>query len=411
MHDVQVRREEGQTMKIVHTSDWHIGKRLDQYSLVPAHEKFLSWLTDELLPSEKPDLVVVAGDIYDRAVPPTEAIELFEYTLSKIRGLGIKMLITSGNHDSRVRLGTNTRFLESSGLHFRTRLNQIQNPIEIESNDFNLLAYGIPYIEPDVDTGEEAHQWQVPATQRDVLLEAMRRINLDVAARQRSISKPLKVLVGSHAFIVGASKSDGERNIKVGTLGEAPSDVFVGADYVAMGHLHGPKHGIKSPKGSVLRYSGSPIPFSFSERDHLKQVLIVEIDSMGVKEEKILSCEIPQLRKMQQFEGTLTELIGKKFPETADWVKAIVVDSKETPNIFETLKRKFPNLLEMEFRSKDIDHNTLSSTGAQLREMAVEDVTRRFVQRVSGEIASKAVAAAIDDCCSNVKIQNSAVNK
>lgn len=398
-------------MKIVHTSDWHIGKRLDQQSLAPAHEKFLTWLTDELLPSELPDLVVVAGDIYDRAVPPTEAIEIFEDTLSKIKSLGIKMLITSGNHDSRVRLGTNTRFMENSGLFFRTRLSQVDKPLELDGGNFNLLAYGIPYIEPDVDTGEAAHQWQVPATQSDVLLEAMRRINEDVKNRQKLISKPLKVLVGSHAFIVGATKSDSERNIKVGTLGEARSDVFAGADYVAMGHLHGSKHGIRAPKGSVLRYSGSPIPFSFSERDHLKQVLIVEIDSKGVREEKVLTCEVPQVRRMQQFEGTLAELLSRKFTETEDWVKVIIQDPKVNNDVFETLKRKFPNLLEMEFTRQASGSEKADTAGVLLRELSPEDVTRRFVQRITDAKPTKEVGSAIDDCCTTLKIENSAVLK
>jgi exonuclease SbcD len=398
-------------MKILHTSDWHIGKRLDQQSLMPSHDKFLTWLTDELLPSELPDLIVVAGDIYDRAVPPTDAIEIFEETLAKIRSLGIKMLITSGNHDSRVRLGTNTRFMESSGLFFRTRLNQVDKPLIIESDEFNLLAYGIPYIEPDVDTGEADHQWKVPATQSDVLLEAMRLINLDAAKRQKSVSKPLKVLVGSHAFIVGATKSDSERNIKVGTLGEARSDVFEGADYVAMGHLHGSKHGIRAPKGSVLRYSGSPIPFSFSERDHVKQVLIVEIDSKGVKEEKIVIHEVPQVRRMQQFEGTLAELNGRKFPETEDWVKVIILDPKVKNDVFETLKRKFPNLLEMEFKRHVGNGDKGDSSGVQLRELTPEDVTRRFVQRITESKPTKEVAAAIDGCCTTLKIEKSAVLK
>jgi exonuclease SbcD len=398
-------------MRIIHTSDWHIGKRLNQQSLTSSHEMFFDWLVDDVLTNQKPDLLVVSGDIYDRAVPPTDAIELFEDTLARIRSLGVKTLITSGNHDSRVRLGTNTRFMESSGLFFRTRLNQVDKPLVIEGEDFDLLAYGIPYIEPDVDTGDAEHQWKVPATQSDVLLEAMRRINLDVALRQKNTSKPLKVLVGSHAFIVGAVKSDSERNIKVGTLGEARSDVFAGADYVAMGHLHGSKHGIKAPDGSVLRYSGSPIPFSFSERDHLKQVLGVDINANGIKEEGIESHEVPQIRKMKQFEGTLEDLLGRKFEGTDDWVKVVILDPKVEKDVFDTLKRKFPNLLELDFKRNSIgDQNSIAFAG-QLRELSPEEVTRRFVQRVTEKEPSAEVETAIDDCCTTVKIENSAVNK
>ena len=109
-------------MRILHTSDWHLGKRLNSESLQDAHEKFLAWFTTDLLTEEKPDLIVVSGDIYDRAVPSTESIELFEDTLARLHSAKIPVLITAGNHDSRVRLGTNTRFMANAGLHFRTRI-------------------------------------------------------------------------------------------------------------------------------------------------------------------------------------------------------------------------------------------------------------------------------------------------
>ena len=398
-------------MRILHTSDWHLGRRIDQHSLAEPHERFLSWLTDELLPEEKPDLIVVAGDIYDRAIPPTDAIELFEDTLSKIRELKIQTLITSGNHDSRIRLGTNTRFMESSGLHFRTRLNQVAIPVVIEHGEVILLAYGIPYIEPDVDTGDAPHQWNVAATQTDVLQEAMRLINLDVEARKKKSAKVVKVTVASHAFVMGASASDSERNIKVGGLGQADAGVFEGADYVAMGHLHGPKHSIKAAGSTVLRYSGSPIPFSFSERDHLKQVLMLTIDEKGVDHKSIEVCEVPQTRKMQQFEGTLSELTSSKFPATENWVKIVLTDQKILDDAGVTLRRKFPNLLELEFRRFVIGNSDSGRDGVLLSDLSPEEVTRRFVARVTAEKPTKSVADAIDDCCAMVNSENIQVNK
>jgi exonuclease SbcD len=197
-------------MRILHTSDWHIGRRLHGESLAASHENFLNWLHSDVIAETKPELLVVSGDIYDRGVPPTEAIELFEDTLAEINKYGIQVLITSGNHDSRVRLGSNTRFMSGLGLHFRTRLHEIDKPVVIPSDDFELLAYGIPYLEPDVDAG----QWQVEASQSAVLAEAMRLINADVENRKKQSSKPLCVLVATHAFVEGATKSDSERNIK-----------------------------------------------------------------------------------------------------------------------------------------------------------------------------------------------------
>ena len=397
-------------LKILHTSDWHLGKKLDQYSLAEAHEKFLQDLVELVLKDMRPDLLVVAGDIYDRPVAQTESINLLEDTLARIADLKIPCLITSGNHDSRIRLGTNTRFMRNQGLHFRTRREQISDPVTIEDEDFTLLSYGIPYLEPDADTGDEEHLWHVKATQADVLRYAMSLINRDVAERQKKNSKPIKVLVASHAFIVGGKSSDSERNTKVGTLGEAPSSVFEGADYVAMGHLHGAKHEISSPGSMVLRYSGSPIAYSFSERDHEKQLLLVNITKDGVSEE-IQSIPINPWRRMRQFEGTFDELKSNKISPTDDWVKVVLTDTELPMDIEKTLRRKFANLVEIDFKKLHVDDSFAGQGGVALSKLAPSEVMRRFVQHVTTNPTNPDLEKAIDDCCDAMNLLTVAVNK
>jgi exonuclease SbcD len=399
-------------MRILHTSDWHIGRRLHGESLAASHEKFLQWLHSEVIAEVKPELLVVSGDIYDRGVPPTEAIELFEDTLAEINKFGIQVLITSGNHDSRVRLGSNTRFMSGLGLHFRTRLHEVAKPVVVPSDDFDLLAYGIPYLEPDVDAG----QWQVEASQSAVLAEAMRRINEDVESRRKQSSKQLRILVATHAFVEGATKSDSERNIKdirVGGLGQTSAAVFAGADYVAMGHIHRPhsKNEIKGPGSTLLRYSGSPIPFSFSERDDEKQVLQIEISKDGVKDSGIETLAAPKLRGMKQIEGTMAELISDKHAATDDWLKVVLTDQEIPINVFDTLKRKFENLLDLETRITTDGVVGRNQDGVLLQNLTPEEVTRRFVARVTKEEASELIASAIDDCCADVRLTLTQVNK
>jgi exonuclease SbcD len=404
-------------MRIIHTSDWHIGRRLHGESLAPSHEKFLQWLHSEVISGVKPELLVVSGDIYDRGVPPTEAIELFEDTLAEINKFGIQVLITSGNHDSRVRLGSNTRFMSGMGMHFRTRLKDVSSPVEIPGDDFTLLAYGIPYLEPDVDAGSDTErQWQVEPSQTAVLAEAMRRINLDVEARRASASKPLRVLVATHAFVEGATKSDSERNIKdirVGGLGQTNASVFAGADYVAMGHIHRPhsKSEIKGPGSTLLRYSGSPIPFSFSERDHEKLVLQVDITKDGVKDSEIEALPAPTIRGMKQIEGTMEQLMSDQHKETSDWLKVVLTDNEIPINVFDTLKRKFDHLLDLETRITTDGVVGKNQDGVLLQNLTPEEVTRRFVAKVTNGEASDAVSNAIDDCCSEVRVALSQVNK
>ena len=404
-------------MKILHTSDWHIGRRLHGESLVASHEQFLTWLHSEVIGDVKPDLLVVAGDIYDRGIPPTEAIELFEDTLAEINKHGIQVLITSGNHDSRVRLGSNTRFMSGLGLHFRTRLHEVAKPVIVPSDDFDLLAYGIPYLEPDIDTGPDLErQWQVEASQQAALAEAMRRINLDVKSREAKSSKPLRVVVATHAFVEGATKSDSERNIKdirVGGLGQANASVFAGADYVAMGHIHRPhaKSEIKGPGSTLLRYSGSPMPFSFSERNDEKQVLQIEITADGVKDSGIQSIQAPKIRGMKQIEGTMQELMSDQHPASSDWLKVVLIDKEIPVNVFDTLKRKFEHLLDLEPRVTTDGQVSKHEDGTLLQNLTPEEVTRRFVTRVTQDVVSDEIAEAIDDCCSDVRLSLTQVNK
>ena len=390
-------------MKILHTSDWHLGRRLEGESLFEPHEHFLRWLTEELIPSQKPDLLVIAGDIFDRPVPPTEAIELYEKSLAQISKLGVKILISAGNHDNRVRLGMHSGFLENMGVHFRTRLHQIADPVRIEADDFVLLAYGIPYLEPDVDAGANDHQWDVEPTTHAVMSQALRLIREDLVTRRKKEVKPVRTLVASHAWVTGGSGSESERNVKVGTLGQASADLFKDIDYVAMGHLHGPQQ-VKSA-GSLVYYSGSPIPFSFSERDHEKRVLLIEMGPEGAKESDVTSHNVPQVRRMQQFKDTVEALLSDKYPATEDWVKVIVTDEKVPVGFFEILKsRKFKYLLQM-IPEKSIDGIVnRSGEGILLQNLTHEEVTKRFIKRVTrSEELDSDMNSAIESCCHEVE--------
>jgi exonuclease SbcD len=216
--------------------------------------------------------------------------------------------------------------------------------------------------------------------------------------------------------VEGATKSDSERNIKdirVGGLGQTSAAVFAGADYVAMGHIHRPhsKNEIKGPGSTLLRYSGSPIPFSFSERDDEKQVLQIEMSKDGVKDNAIESLIAPKLRGMMQIEGTMEELISDKHPVTKDWLKVVLTDKEIPINVFDTLKRKFENLLDLETRITTDGVVGRNQDGVLLQNLTPEEVTRRFVARVTKEEASEQVAGAIDDCCADVRLTLTQVNK
>ena len=249
-----------------------------------------------------------------------------------------------------------------------------------------------------------------------MLAEAMLRINVDVEARAARSSKPVRTLVASHAFVQGASPSDSERNIKdikVGGLGQTSAGVFAGVDYVALGHIHRPHTSgeIKGPGTTLLRYSGSPIPFSFSERSDSKQVLLVEFSKDGVKDAAISSIMTPQIRGMQQIEGTLQEILSDQFQESGDWIKIILKDKDIPINVFETIKRKYKHLLDLDHRTAFVGDGPQGRGEVLLQNLTPEEVTRRFVERVTKESVTDDVATAIESCCAEVRVALSQVNK
>jgi len=397
------------TLRILHTSDWHLGRKLHGESLSEAQEKFLDWFIDDLIPAEKPHLIVVSGDIYDRGIPPTEVIELFEDSIARIQASGTPILITSGNHDSSVRLGSNTRWLDRFGLHFRTRISEITKPVIVEGDDFNLLAYGIPYIEPDADTGTGENQLDVRAEHTDVLNEAVKRIKNNVESHKGS--KPIRTLVASHAFVTGGIAADSERPLKIGGADNADSAVFAGIDYVAMGHLHGAQY-LTEMKQSTIRYSGSPIPFSFSEREHQKQVLLVTMNRDGVNHKSVETREIPQIRKMRYLEDTLDNVL--RFAESDlnkdDWMHINLKDETVAPGVYDALKARYPHLLKWEYNRNG--RNTIfvpNQDGMKLNSPL--EITKRFYERVTEEQPSDQLVSLIEDCCNSVNSALSQVKK
>ena len=242
-------------MKLLHTSDWHLGRTLHGEPMLEHQRAFLAWLVDTAV-ERGVDAVLVAGDVYDRAVPPTDAVALLDDTLGRFAAANVDVVITSGNHDSAIRLGFGRRLATQAGVHLRTDLSALADPVVLE----DLAIYGIPYLLPDAVMTELG----ADRSHTSVLAAAVDRIRADAEARGLS-----KIVVLAHAFVTGGAPSESERDIRIGGIGDAPASVFGGLTYVALGHLHGAQQ--VAPN---VRYAGSPLAFSFSERHHRKSVAL-----------------------------------------------------------------------------------------------------------------------------------------
>jgi DNA repair protein SbcD/Mre11 len=360
-------------MRLLHTSDWHLGRSLHRADLRAAQSAFLDHLVDTAR-AEKVDAVLVAGDIYDRAVPPVDAVELCEDALLRLHDTGAAIVLISGNHDSARRLGFGSGLLEKAGVHLRTRPGALARPVLLEDADGPVAVYGVPYLEPDAVRGElpPAGGQEVPRGHAGVLGHAVACIRAD--ADTRGIARRV---VMAHGWVSGGAASESERDITVGGVGQVPAELFAGFGYVALGHLHG-----QQTVAPHLRYSGSPLPYSFSEASHRKGSWLVELDGTGTAHAERVPA--PAGRRLSVLRGRLADLIGSAAygRHEDDFVSVTLTDPGRPEGAMDALRARFPHVLVLVFEPEDAGTDR---RGYRARTAGRDDlsVAAEFVRHVS----------------------------
>jgi DNA repair protein SbcD/Mre11 len=361
-------------MRFLHTSDWHLGRRLHGAELLGEQATFLAWLL-ETATCEQVDAVLVSGDVYDRAQPGADAIALMDRTLAAFARARIPLIISSGNHDSAVRLQYAGEVLAEAGIHLRTSVEQVTDPVLLSDRSGQVGVYGIPFVLPDAVVA----QLDVQRSHAAVLGELAERIRSDAAERGLT-----RVVVMAHAFVTGGSACESEREIRVGGVGDTPAEVFDGVSYVALGHLHGPQEVRLTGSSTVVAYSGSPLAFSFSERDHTKSVTIVDIDAAGEASTRRVPAPVP--RPLVQVTGRLADLLERAQGDldglAEAWVKVVLTDPGRLANPMEQLRAHWPHTLVLEF-APERDDVPLGLTRMTEASDPVE-ICAEFVSAVSG---------------------------
>jgi exonuclease SbcD len=357
-------------MLMLHTSDWHLGRSLHRADLRAAQAAFLDHLVDTVR-AEKVDVVLVAGDVYDRAVPPVDAVEMCEDALLRLHTAGARIVLISGNHDSARRLGFGSGLLDKAGVHLRTRVGALARPVLLEDGHGPVAVYGVPYLEPDAVRGELAAPDDVPRGHAGVLGHAVRCIQADADARGVR-----RRVVMAHGWVTGGAASESERDITVGGVGQVPADTFGGFSYVALGHLHG-----QQTLAGHLRYSGSPLPYSFSEATHRKGSWLVELDAEGnARAERVPA---PAFRTLSLLRGRLADLLSSR--EYAryenDFVSVTLTDPSRPEAPMDALRTRFPHILVLAFEPE----GAVSGAGCYRARVAGRDdqaIGEEFVQHV-----------------------------
>jgi exonuclease SbcD len=328
-------------MRLLHTSDWHIGRSLHGADLLADQEAVLGGLA-EVVAGERVDAVLVAGDVYDRAIPSADATAVLDRVLQRLRGAGAAVVLTPGNHDSARRLGTFSELLAAGGLHVRAATPALDEPVLFTDEHGEVAVYGLPYLEPEIARHELGLGRRGDGAARSheaVLTEAMERVRRDLFLRPGARS-----VVLAHAFVGGGVPSDSERDICVGGVDLVPAPVFDGVDYVALGHLHRPQTITER-----LRYSGSPLAYSFGEAGQEKQVWLVDLDATGLTGVRALA--LPTPRPLTVLTGTLDELLADPAHACVEehFVSARLTDDVRPADPMRQLQTRFPHCVHLEW--------------------------------------------------------------
>jgi exonuclease SbcD len=362
-------------MRLLHTSDWHLGRSFHRADLLPAQAMVVDHVV-EVVRSERVDVVLISGDIYDRALPGTDAIALLDDALTRLRQHA-RVVLISGNHDSPRRLGFGHRLIDAAGVYVRTDPATAGIPVLLEDAHGPVAIYPVPYLEPEavapaLDCADRTHAAVISA--------AAARARADLATQPPGTRSVLL----AHAFVTGAAASDSERDISVGGLCDVPMSAFDGMDYTALGHLHGPQQ-----LSRAVRYSGSPLPYSFSEEHHRKCSWLVELGAAGLAE--VTTIDVPVWRPVARICGALESLLteARWSAYEGHYLAITLTDPVRPREPMERLRRRFPHTLLLTFEPDGGVTRDPHTYVQRLRGRSDLEITNGFVEFVRDRAADE----------------------
>lgn len=349
-------------MKIIHTSDWHLGISLHNASLIDEQRYFIDYLIN-VVKDQKVDAVIIAGDVFDHSVSSAEAITLYNYAVTRLcNELGVPVVIAAGNHDGAARLASCNELLKKAGLYIYGKLTAEINAVEIG----NSSIYPIPYF--NVDEVKALYPEEKISSYADAMEVVLKNIKQNFKEGNSNI-------LMCHCFVSGSVLSESDRTAMVGGSSVVPSGIFDGFDYVAMGHLHKAQD-----RGYNIRYSGSPIKYSFSEASHLKTITMLEIEN-GIKYEEL---EIVPLRETRIIRGTFDEVLefANHDMKRDDFIKIEITDMYAGMEAVELFRTYYANLLNITGKMNETEENQL--TVEELYTLSPKHILEKFYKETTG---------------------------
>lgn len=356
-------------MKLIHLSDLHLGKRVNEFSMLEDQQYILTEIL-QIIDQEKPDGVIIAGDVYDKSVPSAEAVALLDDFLVRLAKRDLQVFLISGNHDSPERMAFGGRLMAQSGVHLAPVYDGKVSPITLTDEYGPVNLYLLPFLKPA--HVRRCFPEREILTYTDALAAAIEAMGVDTAQRN--------VLV-THQFVTGAARCDSEE-ISVGGTDNVDVSVFEPFDYVALGHIHGPQQVGRE----TVRYCGTPLKYSFSEAKHQKSVTVVELGEKGAV--SVRTVPLTPMRDLAELRGTYEELTfrgfydGTSYPR--DYVHITLTDEEDIPDAVSKLRIIYPNLMKLDYDNKRTRAGIVLE-GAEDQQRSPLELLEEFYEKQNGK--------------------------
>lgn len=353
-------------MKLFHLSDLHIGKRVNEFSMIEDQKYILTQIL-YAADQEKPDGILISGDVYDRTIPTAEAVQVFDAFLTRLSEQKIPVFIISGNHDSAERLAFGSSLMGKSGIYFSKVYDGTVEKIPMQDAHGTVWIYLLPFLRPSTIR----HALPERAEEVQSAADAVR-----IALEQTKIDEKERNVLLAHQFVTGAKRCDAEE-LQVGDVDQIPAELFASFDYVALGHIHSPQ----KVGRETVRYCGAPLKYSFSEADQEKSITVVELKEKGCVD--LRTIPLKPLHDLRKIRGTYLEVTAKSFYENRDcedYLQVTLTDEEDVPDGMAKLRTIYPNLMRLEYDNKRTRSNAEVRAAERVEEKSELELFQEFYE-------------------------------
>lgn len=353
-------------MKLFHLSDLHIGKRVNEFSMIEDQKYILTQIL-YAADQEKPDGILISGDVYDRTIPTAEAVQVFDAFLTRLSEQKIPAFIISGNHDSAERLAFGSSLMGKSGIYFSKVYDGTVEKIPMQDAYGTVWIYLLPFLRPSTIR----HALPERAEEVQSAADAVR-----IALEQTKIDEKERNVLLAHQFVTGAKRCDAEE-LQVGDVDQVPAELFASFEYVALGHIHSPQ----KVGRETVRYCGAPLKYSFSEAGQEKSITVVELKEKGSVD--LRTIPLKPLHDLRKIRGTYLEVTAKSFYENRDcedYLQVTLTDEEDVPDGMAKLRTIYPNLMRLEYDNKRTRSNAEVRAAERVEEKSELELFQEFYE-------------------------------